>query len=366
MHDGLRRGYLFTLHHAEIHLAAPPTVTASCVAAMAGYPGRVTLESKRWIGQQLGLCGMASLALACSGTPSETSAPLPPPSSSSAITSSDSTPSGAPSSPSGAPSATIGAAGSTSNATPSPTLPPPASEDATSNGTSTEPDRSTAGAAFTGDDAITEPVASSGGPEESSGVTSDEPSASTTGGAASEVPTSGDDCPHQGNVSYSFNNPESWPAEVVDKLTAALDEAVYYYNCYSDLTKDLHINYKPDVPTAEGNVDGWISFGSDRNYMVTATAMHEIGHTLGVGYAPWSELIQDGRWVGPAVVEFISNLPTEQRDPDMYSQRTYITCDNQHFWPYGLNQASEHQSEWSLINHVKIVAAMNADKDAVR
>lgn len=167
-------------------------------------------------------------------------------------------------------------------------------------------------------------------------------------------------------MTYRLNQPESWPTDIVEKLTAALDEGTFYYNCYSDLSKSLTINYKPGVPTAEGNVDGVISFGDNRDYMVTATAMHEIGHTLGVGYAPWSELIQDGHWAGPAVVEFITNLPSSQRDPDMYSQRTYITCDTQHFWPYGLNQASEHQSEWSLINHVKIVAAMNADKAATQ
>jgi hypothetical protein len=64
------------------------------------------------------------------------------------------------------------------------------------------------------------------------------------------------------------------------------------------------------------------------------------------------------------VDEFMQNLPDEQRDPDMYSQRTYITGDGQHFWPYGLNQASEHQSEWSLINHVRIVAAIQVDKQS--
>jgi hypothetical protein len=167
-------------------------------------------------------------------------------------------------------------------------------------------------------------------------------------------------------VSYHFNDPGSFPADALEKLTKALDEAIYYYNCYSDLHHSLTINYKSSVPTAEGNVDGVISFGSDRNYMVVATVMHEIGHTMGVGYAPWTELIEDGRWVGPAVVEYMTNLEANERDPDMYSQRTYITCDAQHFWPYGLNQASEHQSEWSLINHVRVVAAMNKDKDAFR
>jgi hypothetical protein len=173
-------------------------------------------------------------------------------------------------------------------------------------------------------------------------------------------------CPFSGNVTYRLNGSESWPADVVEKLTNALDEGTRYYNCYSSLEKSLTINYRDGVPTAEGNVDGVISFGSDRNYMQTATAMHEIAHTLGVGFAPWSELIADGRWTGAAVNAFMESLPAEERDPDMYSQRTYITCDTQHFWPYGLNQASEHQSEWSLIDHVRIVAAINEDKAAYR
>ncbi len=173
-------------------------------------------------------------------------------------------------------------------------------------------------------------------------------------------------CPHSGSVRYALNNPQTWPSEVVTLLTAAMDEAVYYYNCYSDLSHELTVNYNESVPTAEANVDGWMSFGSNRGYMVVATAMHEIGHTMGVGYAPWRELIDNGRWTGSAVSQLMAALPAEQRDPDMYSQRDYITADDLHFWPYGLNQASEHQSEWSLINHVRIVAAMRLDKDAFR
>lgn len=191
------------------------------------------------------------------------------------------------------------------------------------------------------------------------------------GSSASETSTSGggsgggsSECEFSGNISYRFNDPSGWPSDVVELLTSAMDEAMYYYNCYADLSKALTINYDPGVPTAQGNVDGWISFGSSRSYMVVATAMHEVAHTLGVGYSPWAELMDGGTWTGPAVVEFMTNLPAEQRDPDMYSQRTYITGDSQHFWPYGLNQASEHQSEWSLINHVRIVAAMQRDKQA--
>jgi len=185
-----------------------------------------------------------------------------------------------------------------------------------------------------------------------------------TGGAASSSggAGSGPSCAYSGRISYQLINAETWPSEARMLITEAIEEALYYYNCYADLTQSLTINYNPSVPTAEANVDGRISFGDDPGYMQVATAMHEIAHTLGIGYFPWTELTQDGKWTGAHVVELITQLPASERDPDQYSQRTYITADAQHFWPYGLNQASEHQSEWSLINHVRIVAAMQLDK----
>ena len=184
------------------------------------------------------------------------------------------------------------------------------------------------------------------------------------GGAGSG--SSPSDCEFSGHVTYKLNRPETWPADLVPLITRAMDEATKYYNCYADLSKEITVNYKSGVPTAEANVDGVLSFGSNKSYMQVATAMHEVAHTLGVGYYPWAELLNNGRWIGPNVDAFMKALPKEQRDPDMYSQRDYITADSQHFWPYGLNQASEHQSEWSLINHVRIVALMQLDKKAHR
>lgn len=175
-----------------------------------------------------------------------------------------------------------------------------------------------------------------------------------------------DGCEFSGHVTYRLNQPETWPSGVASRITKAMDGAVRYYNCYADLSKSITVNYKPSVPTAEANVDGQLSFGSDTNYMQVATAMHEVAHTLGVGYSPWLELTRNDRWIGPNVDAFMKALPEQERDPDNYSQRDYITADRQHFWPYGLNQASEHQSEWSLINHVRIVAMMQLDKQAYR
>jgi len=202
----------------------------------------------------------------------------------------------------------------------------------------------------------------------SSETSTSEANDSTGDGSSEEAADTGSEesgaggCLHSGTVTYRLNGSETWPQDVLERLTTAMDEAIHYYNCYSDLDHELTVNYDPGVPTAQANVDGWITFGNDRNYMVVATAMHEVGHAMGVGYSPWSELLVDGRWVGESVVSVISSLPPEQRDPDE-GQRDYITADTQHFWPYGLNYASEHVSEWSLINHVRIVAAMRVDKD---
>lgn len=306
--------------------------------------------------------GVACLAIACGSDPSENS-PFPPPEASASSTSSD-VPSSAQPSPSSTTSpSTLPSNPPSSTAGPSSALP-------STQPSATGPNDVTSGAPGeeTSDDgASTFRDVTSDATEaaDSSDVTSSGPDTTATSDQTGDE-TSDNTCPHSGNVTYRLNNSGAWPSDVVQRITAAMDEAVYYYNCHSDLSKSLTINYNPGVPTAEGNVDGVISFGNNTSYMIVATAMHEIGHTLGVGYAPWSELIQDGRWMGAAVNELMGNLPANERDSDMYSQRTYITCDNQHFWPYGLNQASEHQSEWSLVNHVRVVAAMNVDKASAR
>ena len=189
--------------------------------------------------------------------------------------------------------------------------------------------------------------------------------AGAQGSAGSSGSGNSEGCPGSGTVTFSLNNSASWPSDALVRITDAMTEAVWYYNCYSDLSHTLTVNYNPGVPTAEANVDGWMTFGENPAYMVVATAMHEIGHTMGVAYSPWTELIVDGRWTGEHVNALMISLPSEQRDPDI-GERDYITADAMHFWPYGLNYASEYLSEWSLINHVRVVAAMNQDKDDYR
>ncbi len=77
--------------------------------------------------------------------------------------------------------------------------------------------------------------------------------------------------------------------------------------------------------------------------------------------ADWPfELFEGVHWcIFLVFLTLLASLPEDEQDP---VEPNFITADSQHFWPYGLDYASEHKSEWSLINHVRIVNAMNLDK----
>lgn len=167
-------------------------------------------------------------------------------------------------------------------------------------------------------------------------------------------------CPFKGNFRYKLNGYDAWPADVQTRLSEAAKEAARYYNCYGNFDKFVWVNYNPGVPTAQANVDGWMSFGSNPTSQSLPTMMHEIAHTLGVGYYPWQELTQNGRWTGKTVTDFLLNVPVEERDTGIND--TFLNADRLHFWPYGLNYRSEYKTEWSLINHVRIVWAIQQDK----
>ncbi len=190
-----------------------------------------------------------------------------------------------------------------------------------------------------------------------SGTADGEGGSAGTAGADGGSGGTDSECPHSGNIRYTLNRAASPTADELDAyehLTSAMDEAVWYYNCYTDLDMQLWVNYNPGVPTAEANIDGWMTFGGNRSYMVLPTAMHEIAHTQGIGYYTFSEMTDDdGIWTGPnanAVLASIAN----PRD-------TQLHADSMHFWPYGLNYASEYENEDDLINHCLIVAAMRKD-----
>lgn len=160
-----------------------------------------------------------------------------------------------------------------------------------------------------------------------------------------------------GNITYTLHkesNPTQDQKDAYAKITAALDSALSYYNKYTTLTKALNIYYNTNVTTADASFNGTIRFGSERSYMVVHTAMHEIAHTLGIGTtSEYRNLMQNGIFTGTKATAMLKEV-TNNRD-------TVLKGDNQHFWPYGLNYASEVKSSQDLIDHCKIVDAMCKD-----
>ncbi|MEW2609073.1 hypothetical protein AB0937_02445 [Streptomyces sp. NPDC047880] len=148
------------------------------------------------------------------------------------------------------------------------------------------------------------------------------------------------------------SNPTADQRSAYDLITKAMNAAVARYNNLSDLGKTLTVRYEPGVPTADGNINGTIRFGSNRSYMNERTALHEIAHTIGVGTGSgWSRLGGSGTWTGGQATALV-----KQYD----GSGAKISTGGGHFWPYGLN----YDSEWSgtaADRHVHIVAAMVRD-----
>ncbi|MCD7437342.1 hypothetical protein K4B79_03795 [Streptomyces lincolnensis] len=147
-------------------------------------------------------------------------------------------------------------------------------------------------------------------------------------------------------------NPTADQQSAYNQITSAMNAAVARYNNLSDLGKSITVQYVPGVPTADGNINGTIRFGSNRSYMNERTALHEIAHTIGVGTSSgWSRLGSSGTWTGGQATALV-------RQYDGSSAK--ISTGGGHFWPYGLNYDNEF-SNTNADRHVRIVAAMVAD-----
>ncbi|TCO09863.1 hypothetical protein [Natronoflexus pectinivorans] len=162
---------------------------------------------------------------------------------------------------------------------------------------------------------------------------------------------------NKANVTYTLHrsaNPTADELDAYERITVAMDEALYYYNKYTAFEKHLNVYYNPDVPTADGNFNGTIRFGN-KNTMQKVTAMHEIAHTVGVGTTNhWrSNLIVGGVYQGANATSMLRYLTG--------NATARLNGDAAHFWPYGLNFYHEYSSEQDLINHCKIVYSMTLD-----
>lgn len=169
------------------------------------------------------------------------------------------------------------------------------------------------------------------------------------------APDAGPACPRSGDVRYTLARsmaPSPDEQDAYGRISQAMDEALVFYNCYTSLSLELRVAYVPSVATADGNVNGSLRFGS-RASMNSITAMHEIGHTAGVGGPRFQRLIQAGVYTGASATQALRELTG---DPS-----AELRGDAQHFWPYGLNFTSEVESDEDLVRHCLIVDAMQAD-----
>jgi hypothetical protein len=143
------------------------------------------------------------------------------------------------------------------------------------------------------------------------------------------------------------------PADVQTRITNAMNDAVARYNAGANWpARTLTVEYNTGVATADGSTTGNIRFGPNASYQAVRTAMHEIGHTYGVGLSSgWTANISGGYFVGTNAVDVLATFD---------GTGAVINTGGGHFWPYGLN----YDNEWSTANayrHVKIVRAMVSD-----
>ena len=168
--------------------------------------------------------------------------------------------------------------------------------------------------------------------------------------------TPGAPCLTSGHLTYALvraTSPTADQTDAYNRITTAMDKAVAAYNCRTSLTKALRVEYNPGVPTADGSFSGTIRFGS-RASMVQATATHETAHTLGVGtVSAWAPRVSGGRWTGTNAIAELRAITGDSA--------AILYADSQHFWPYGLNQASEATSPDDYANHIRMVLALRRD-----
>ncbi len=143
---------------------------------------------------------------------------------------------------------------------------------------------------------------------------------------------------------------EGWSSSGRECVTRSMDEAVALYNSYGHFEKHITANYNPGVPTAEGNYDGWISFGGSCN---TRVALHEIAHTLGIGtYWGFNGGTWDETWAAGRLIKLFDG------------QGAVLSTGGTHFWPYGLNYDNEDGAA-ARERHCKLLSAFRFDMGIV-
>lgn len=159
----------------------------------------------------------------------------------------------------------------------------------------------------------------------------------------------------EGNFTWSFNGTLDLNNPIHARIKSAFDEATWYFNNFTSITKHVTVNYSPGTPTANANFDGWINMGPVESYQRTGTALHEMAHSVGVGtHWKYDDLFTDNRYNGERAAEIIQLMSGDDEE--------YIRKSGVHFWPYGINGAHEDTGEEDLyITHCLILQGMKTD-----
>ena len=112
---------------------------------------------------------------------------------------------------------------------------------------------------------------------------------------------------------------------IAAQIETSMAEAAAMYNKYGSFNKSVSATYNSGVPTADANYAGSMRFGGSRN---TRVAMHELGHTMGVG-TYWVYYMVDGVWQGYYAQERAIEMESTYADG--------LHGDSMHIWPWGLN-----------------------------
>jgi hypothetical protein len=142
------------------------------------------------------------------------------------------------------------------------------------------------------------------------------------------------------------------PRTVRGRIETAMNAAVARYNKWGNWPRrTLTVEYNTNVPTADGNPNGNIRFGSNINYQSEWAALHEIAHTMGVGF--WESRLINGsnNYVGAHALAVYRSFEGKSAN---------ISTGGSHFWNYGLNFNNEG-TETNKERHAQIVWAMRCD-----
>lgn len=146
----------------------------------------------------------------------------------------------------------------------------------------------------------------------------------------------------KGNITFTLAGSVTGAPGHHERIKEAIETAVDYWNNLTSIRgHHLSVSHHLGTPTAEGSYGGYIQFGPAA-YQQTGTALHEMGHTIGVGthsiwYGPSSPLRENGstgKWLGERankVVQFILNDRTAG-----------LSGDAVHMWPFAINGPGEN------------------------